>query len=158
MTAETTVTLPPSPPRWLILAVNKVISRLLRSPFHRVLSKSTLVLSFRAVKTGKIFTFPVGYYDLQGKTLYVIPLHRWWTNLRGNVPVTIWLKGRKVQGVADASQGDEKIAQTLQRLIAESANLIRLCKIPHNDQGQLDPDRLSQVGHSLPLVRIQLDQ
>ncbi len=158
MTSDTTVTLPPSPPKFLILVLNKLISRLLRSPLHRMLSKSTLVLSFRGAKSGKQFTFPVGYYDLQGNTLFVIPLHRWWTNLRGHVPVTIWLKGRKYQAIASASQGDEKTAQALQRLIGESANLIRLYKITSNDQGQLDPDRLGQVAHALPLVRIQLDQ
>ena len=157
MTSDNTVTLPPSPPNFIILALNKMISRILRSPLHGVLSKSTLVLSFRGAKSGKQFTFPVGYYDLQGKNLFVIPLHRWWTNLRGNVPVTIWLKGRKYQGVADASQGDERTVQELQRLIGASANLIRLYKIPHNAQGQLDHDRLSQVAHALPLVRIRLD-
>ncbi len=142
MTQDTTVTLPPSPPKSVISVLNTLIGGLLRSPLHGVLSKSTLVLSFRGAKTGKLFTFPVGYYGLQGNTLFVIPLHRWWTNLRGNVPVTIWLKGRKVQGTADASQGDEQTVQELQRLIGESANLIRLYKIPYNDQGQLEPDRL----------------
>ncbi len=103
-----------------------------------------------------MYTFPVGYYDLQGSTLFVIPLHRWWKNLRGNVPVTVWLKGRKYQGTADATQGDEKTVKELQRLIENSSNLIRLYKIPRNDLGQLDSQRTHDVAQSLPLVRIWL--
>lgn len=158
MTTDTAVTVPPSPPKFLILALNWLISILLRSPFHGALSRSTMVISFRGAKTGKQFTFPVGYYDLQGNRLFVIPLHGWWTNLRGNAPVTVWLKGRKYQGAADASRGDEQTVQELERLVEESANLIRLYKIPRNDQGRLEPDRLRQVAHALPLVRIRLDR
>ncbi len=154
MTSDTTVALPPSPPKFVITILNAIISILLRSPLHGALSKSTLVLSFKGVKSGKMYTFPVGYYDLQENTLFVIPLHGWWKNLRGNVPVVVWLKGRKYQGVANATQGDDKTVQELERLIAGSPNLIRLYKIPLHDQAQLDVARLRQVAQALPLVHI----
>src|SRR5262245_53647511 len=104
MTVERPIELPPSPPKWLITTLNALIAGLLRSPLHGLLSKSTLILSFKGRATGKIYTFPVGYYRHSGDSLIVIPLHRWWKNLCGDVPVTIWLKGRKYAGVADASQ------------------------------------------------------
>lgn len=154
MTSTTTVALPPSPPAFVIKLLNAVISVLLRSPLHGVLSTSTLVLSFKGIKSGKRYMFPVGYYDLQKNSLFLIPLHGWWKNLRGNVPVTIWLKGNKYHGVANATQGDEQTVQELERLIAVSASLIRLYKIPRDDQAQAEPDRLRQVAQALPLVQI----
>lgn len=156
MTTDTSVSLPPSPPKFVITVLNGLISMLLRSPLHGVLSKSSIVLSFKGYRSGKLYAFPVGYYDLQGNTLSVIPLHGWWKNLRGNVPVTVWLKGRKYQGSADATKGDEKTVNELRRLIENSANLIRLYKIQQNDLGQLDSQRTYQVAESLPLVRIRL--
>jgi hypothetical protein len=156
MTTDPSVSLPPSPPRSVIKILNALISMLLRSPLHGILSKSTIVLSFRGRKSGKLYTFPVGYYELQGNSLLVIPLHGWWKNLRGQMPVTVWLKGHKYQGVADAAQGDEKTVQELIRLIKDAPNLIRLYKIPRNALGQLDPQRTRQVAQALPLVRILL--
>lgn len=69
--------------------------------------------------------------------------------------MAIWLKGRKYQGVANASHGDEKTVQELERLVAGSSNLIRLYKIPLNDQGQLEHERLRQVAQVLPLAHIR---
>jgi hypothetical protein len=156
MTPDATVSLPPPPPKFVTAALNQLIGALLRSPLHGLLSASSLVLAFRGAKTGKVYQFPVGYYGRQGATLYLIPLHGWWTNLRGNAPVTVWLKGISYPGVAEASRGDEPTAQALSELIRAAPNLIRLYKIPKDAQGQLEPERLSQVAHALPLVRIQL--
>src|SRR6184192_3137638 len=93
--------------------INPLIALLLRSPLHGVLSKSTILLTFKGRKSGKIYNLPVGYYDLQGDSLVVIPLHRWWKNLQDNAPVTVWLKGRKYIGVANATQGDEVTVNAL---------------------------------------------
>ncbi len=157
MTTETVVSLPPSPPKFVIKTLNASISMLLRSPLHGVLSKSSILLSFQGSKSGKVYTFPVGYYELHGNTFFIIPLHRWWRNLRGNAPVTVWLKGHKYQGIASATQGDAETVRELQRLIEDSPNLIRLYKIARDERGQLDARRTRQVAQSLPLVRVRLN-
>ena len=87
----------------------------------------------------------------------LIPLHRWWKNLRGNVPVTIWLKGGKYEGIADASSGDDETVSDLQRLIQASSNLTRIYKIQRDEHGQLDAERTRQVASVLSLVRIRLN-
>ena len=146
----------PSPPKFVATVINPLIAALLRSPLHGVLSSSSIVLSFKGRKSGKVYTLPVGYYDLRGDSLVIIPLHRWWKNLQGNVPVTVWLKGRKYTGIANATQGDEATIRDLQQLITNSANLIRVYKIPKDSGGQPDAKMTRHIAQSLALVRIRL--
>jgi hypothetical protein len=138
--------------------INPLIALLLRSPLHGALSKSAILLTFKGRKSGKVYNLPVGYYDLQGDSLVVIPLHRWWKNLQNNAPVTVWLKGRKYTGVANATQGDEASAKVLQQIITSSANLIRVHKVERDANGQPDANSASTIAHSLVLVRIRLNR
>jgi hypothetical protein len=156
MTSNTPVSLPPPPPKQMIAILNALIGGLLRSPLHGLLSNSTLVLSFSGRKSGKVYTFPVGYYDLKDESVIVIPLHDWWKNLRDGVPVTVWLKGRQYAGRAEAFYKHEATVKELDRLIRDSANLKRVFKIPLDGEGQPDPNRVRQVAEFLALIRIQL--
>jgi hypothetical protein len=150
--------LPPSPPKWINAILNALISAILRSPLHGILSGMCILLTFKGSKSGTIYTFPVGYYDLREESLVIIPLHRWWVNLRGSIPVTVWLKGKKYEGIADASYGDSDTISEMQRLIEGSSNLMRMYKIQRDSNGQLDPARTYQIAQSLPLVRIRLSR
>jgi hypothetical protein len=156
MTTQPSVTERKFMPNSITAPLNAVIGGLLRSPLHGLLSSSTLVLSFRGRKTGKQYTFPVGYYAHEGDNVAVIPLHPWWKNLQGNVPVTIWLKGRQYAGTADATQGDDATVNALEKLIHDSANLIRVYHIERGADGQPDPEQVRQVAQALALVRIRL--
>ena len=156
MTIDPMIAERPAASPFVANVINPVIAALLRSPLHGALSSSTIVLSFKGRKSGKVYTLPVGYYELQSDSLVVIPLHRWWKNLQGNVPVTVWLKGRKYSGVANAMQGDEATVDALQQIIANSANLMRVYKIQHDANGQPDTNAIRHVAQSLALVRIRL--
>jgi hypothetical protein len=159
MPTETTEIAPyasPSPPKFVNAMLNALISALLRSPLHRLLSNRCIVLSFKGRKSGKTYTFPVGYYEQQGDACLVVPLHIWWKNLRGHVPVTVWLKGRKYQGTADAFRGDEATVQEIQRLFQTSPDLRRVYKLPLDAQGLVDSERALQIARTLPLVRLRL--
>ena len=136
--------------------INPLIAALLRSPLHGVLSKQAIILTFKGRKSGKVYSLPVGYYDLQADSLAVIPLHRWWKNLQGNVPVTVWLKGRKYSGIANATQGDAATVAALQQIIAQSVNQMRVHHIEHDANGQPDKDAIRRVAEALVLVRIRL--
>jgi hypothetical protein len=156
MTLDSPVETQASPPQAVIKVLNALIAALLRSPFHGLLSGSSIVLSFKGRKSGTLYTFPVGYYQPEGDTLTVIPLHRWWKNLRGNVPVTVWYKGQKYSGMANAFQGDESTINDLQRLIEGSSNLMRIYKIQRSADGHPNSERARQVASVLALVRIRL--
>ena len=101
-------------------------------------------------------TFPVGYFFHEGDIVEITPLHNWWKNLCGNVAVTVWLKGRKYQAIADASHGDEMTVKEVQRLIQASPALIRVCRVERDATGQPQPESVHQVAQSLVLIHLRL--
>jgi len=158
MTKDTTIFTRPTPSKFVTEVPNALISLLLRSPLHGIVSKSCVLLSFRGRKSGNMYTFPVGYWKHEGDTVEVIPLHNWWQNLRGNVPVTVWLKGRRYSATADAFHGDETTVNELQDLVQASSALIRVCRVERDAQGQPKPESLHQIARSLVLIRLRLTE
>jgi hypothetical protein len=49
---------------------NRPMSWILRSPLHRVLSKSTLLITLSGRKSGKLYTLPVNYVR-EGDILWI---------------------------------------------------------------------------------------
>lgn len=77
-----------------------VVVLVLRSPVHVLLSRHLLLLTVTGRKSGKRYTFPVGYV-LDGDRLRVVsrPDHGWWRNLAGEAPVDVLLRGKKRRGI-----------------------------------------------------------
>ncbi len=92
-----------SPARACCMPSTTIVSLILRSPLHRMLSDTLLLLTFTGRRTGKTYTIPVGY-TREGGTLTLFTDHAWWRNLRGDggVPVTVRLAGHPVAGRAEA--------------------------------------------------------
>lgn len=88
-------------------AVNKTIKYLLRSPFHGILSKNMLLISFTGRKSGKTFTTPVSY-SREGDLLYIFTHATWWKNLDPNIPITLHLQGKDVLGLPEPVAEDKK--------------------------------------------------
>ena len=62
---------------------NDFMSWVLRSPFHGMLSDGMMIMTVTGRKTGKKFTFPVGYYPEDGCLWVITSRDRtWWKNLR----------------------------------------------------------------------------
>src|SRR3954447_9985275 len=77
-------------PRVLHL-VNPIVAALLRSPFHRILSRGVLLLTFTGRRSGRRISTPVNY-TREGDMLTVFSTRSWWKNLRG-ATVAVVLEG-----------------------------------------------------------------
>lgn len=147
---------PPSPSKVLIQAFNLVFVSLLRSPLHGLLDNSFILLSFKGRKSGREYTFPVGYIR-NGDLLQIISPRGWWQNLRaGNVPVTILLKGEQRRGIAEAWKGNERVADEFQHFVKKSPSLIRMYHIEQDASGQPKPESIRQAATHIALIHIQL--
>ena len=82
---------------------NVFVIALLRSPLHRMLSGSLLLISYRGRRSGRRFTIPVMYAECEG-TLAILVGHparkTWWRNLRGGAEVEVRLRGDRLCGQA----------------------------------------------------------
>jgi F420H(2)-dependent quinone reductase len=96
--------------------VNPVVRAVLRSPAHRLLSGHLALLTVTGRRSGRAFTFPVGYHrDGERVTIGVDWPERklWWRNLADAAPVEIWLAGVRHAGTGRA-RGDEHTGVTVE--------------------------------------------
>ncbi|HET7272906.1 MAG TPA: nitroreductase family deazaflavin-dependent oxidoreductase [Rubrobacter sp.] len=136
---------------------NPMVSWLLRSPLHHLMSSSTMLISFVGRKSGRTYTTPVNYVWDDHTLLAVSPRNRlWWRNLRGSAPVTVRVRGQTLKGVGQVFEGEEAVK--------EGGFLTVLRKVPayrrywdveldENDQPE-DPHDLFQVAQDNALIRI----
>lgn len=97
--------------RWQKL-YNPMVSWLLRSPLHGLISSSTMLISYTGRESGRTYTTPVNYV-WDGDTLLVVsPRDRiWWRNLRVESPVTVCVAGRDLRGVGRAFEGEDAVRE-----------------------------------------------
>ena len=95
--------------------VNPVTRTVLRSPAHGLLSKNLALITVTGRRSGREFTFPVGYRH-QGDRVEIVvgrPERKvWWRNLREGGAVGLRLAGEELSGWAQA-RGDERSGVTV---------------------------------------------
>ena len=96
--------------------LNPVMSRLLRSPLHSLVSDSIMLLTFTGSKTGEEFTTPVGYWVRDGY-LIVTTHSPWWRNLKGGQPVSMQVQGQHREGIATPHPDPEDVARYIKAFI-----------------------------------------
>jgi nitroimidazol reductase NimA-like FMN-containing flavoprotein (pyridoxamine 5'-phosphate oxidase superfamily) len=135
--------------------VNPLVRLLLRSPLHRLLSRSLVILSYQGRKTGRWHSLPC-MYARHGQHLYIIPGHPdrklWWRNLRQPTPVRLRLQGRDLNGTATASSDPEAVAAGLRRYLARYPKTARPLGV------QLETNGAVTAGRSLVVVTVHLDR
>jgi hypothetical protein len=90
---------------------------ILRSPLHRLLSDSLMLLTFTGRKTGKRYTIPVGYTrEVDTLTFFG---YSWWKNLRGGRPVVVHLQGRERTGLAEVIEDRAAVLDAAEHHVAK---------------------------------------
>src|SRR6266702_1884895 len=145
----------PIAPLWMFKIMNPVMKALLRSPLHRLLDGTLVLLTYTGHKAGKQYTIPIGYFVWEEGELLSFSSARWWTNLRSKPPVTLLLKGRHVQAVPTVIEKREAVIDTLEVFIKglgpRSAWRL-LIGLP----GEPRRDDLRNVPRGIALVQFQL--
>jgi deazaflavin-dependent oxidoreductase (nitroreductase family) len=97
---------------------NFFVIALLRSPLHRLLSSSLLLISFRGRRSGRRFTIPVMYAERDGMlTVFVGHPERktWWRNVRNGAEVDVRLRGERLRGQATVADDASPARAYLER-------------------------------------------
>lgn len=84
---------------------NSFVRAVLRSPAHRLLSDSLVLVTYTGRRSGRSFTIPVMYAE-DGDDLLVYVGHSvekvWWRNLRRAASVGVRVRGRELAGTGAA--------------------------------------------------------
>jgi hypothetical protein len=96
--------------------VNPLLGMALRSPLHRLFSDRLALITVTGRRSGREFTFPVGYRQDGDRVTVTVgwpERKRWWRNLRNGGPVRLRLRGVECSGHARA-RGDERTGVTVE--------------------------------------------
>ncbi len=99
---------------------NRLLSLLLRSPFHRLFSKSMDLVRFTGRRTGRMITTPTQYAD-RGEDLVILvgrpDRKAWWRNFESDHDVDVLRRGKWTKMTARAVVGRDEPA-TIEPLLA----------------------------------------
>ena len=136
--------------------VNAMMKMALRSPAHGLVSNAVLLITFTGRKSGKAYTTPVSYSQA-GDRVTIFTHAAWWKNLGGGAPVTLRLRGRDRQGLAEAVATDKQaiaagLAEHLRRVPSDA----RYYKVTVDEDGVPNPADVEKAAQTVVMIRVQL--
>jgi hypothetical protein len=102
---------------------NPFVRAVLGSPLHPLLSRGLALITVTGNRTGRRYTFPVGYRREGNRVTVNVgwpERKRWWRNLRDGGRVEMRIRGQRYQGDAWA-RGDEHAGVTVEVQLDASA-------------------------------------
>jgi hypothetical protein len=136
---------------------NPFVIWLLRSPFHDLIDKNTVLITFTGRKSGKKYTFPISYVR-DGDTLMMISRkeHNWWKNFRGGIQVTLFLQGRILKARGEVITDTETVANKLLLYLRQFPGYQRLMHMKLAADGQPeDPKAFQQFTESMVIIQMK---
>jgi deazaflavin-dependent oxidoreductase (nitroreductase family) len=136
---------------------NGLVSWLLRSPLHGLVSKSILLIEVKGRKSGKTISVPVNYIR-DGDTLWVTSQRprQWWRNLNGGADVKIRLAGRDLKGTGRAITDLAEVGDGLLSYFRLAPRYAKYFGVKLDAAGQPDAQDCAKAAQERILVRIDL--
>ncbi len=143
-----TPTIPPS--------VNRMMKFILRSPMHGMVSKTILLITFTGRKSGKTYTTPVDYSQ-DGDQVTVFTHATWWKNLGSEAPVTLRIRGREYQGLAEPVAEDKQaVAAGLIEHLRKVPSDGKYYGVTFDEQGNPRAEEAEKAAQTAVMIRIRL--
>lgn len=136
--------------------VNKTMKIFLRSPLHGMISKSILLVTFNGRKSGKTYTTPVSYSQQNG-LVHIFSHAAWWKNLKKDAKVTLRIRGRDIQGLAEpVTEDKEAIASRLASHLRKVPSDSRYFDVSFDDQGNPRSEEVKKAVQTAVMICVQL--
>jgi hypothetical protein len=135
---------------------NDFMTWVLRSPFHGILSKGMMLITVSGHKTGKKYTFPVGYYQ-EGEYLWVITSRdrSWWRNLQCGAEVGLLLKHRFVSAFAEPELEEKAVEARIPEYLSHVPQASKPMGI-RMENGKPNAEDIARTAKERLFVRLKL--
>ena len=107
-----------------------------------------MVLTFKGFRSGRAYSFPVGYAE-EPDGLLTFTRFSWWRNLREERPLSLRLRGREVQGTAVAVRDLAMVAECFAYYLKRNPHDGRYSGVRVGRDGRKDPGTLARAADSL---------
>jgi deazaflavin-dependent oxidoreductase (nitroreductase family) len=136
--------------------VNQAMKLVLRSPVHGMVSKTILLITFTGRKSGKAYTTPVSYSQHDSQA-YIFTHAVWWKNLHSGTPVTLRLRGREFQGLAEPVAEDKQaIAAGLTAHLRKVPSDATFCGVTFDDHKAPRGEEVENAVQTVVMIRVRL--
>lgn len=130
---------------------------MLRSPLHRIVSRSIMLITFTGRKSGKSYTTPISYLR-DGDMVTAFTGANWSRNLIDGAPVTLNIKNKEYQGQADVVADDKRaVAESLQNFLRTVRSDARFYQVKFDDDGEPNWDDVQRAAQRCVMLQIKLD-
>lgn len=130
---------------------------MLRSPLHRIVSRSIMLITFTGRKSGKSYTTPISYLR-DDDMVTAFTGANWSRNLIDGAPVTLNIKNKEYQGQADVVADDKRaVAESLQNFLRTVRSDARFYQVKFDDDGEPNWDDVQRAAQRCVMLQIKLD-
>ncbi len=136
--------------------VNKTMKFVLRSPLHGVVDKTILLITFTGRKSGKTYTTPVSYSQADGQVI-IFTHADWWKNLRNGATVTLRIRGREFQGLAEPIVEDKRaIVAGLSVHLQKVPSDAKYYGVTLDDHGTPSAEEVEKAAQTVVMIPVRL--
>jgi hypothetical protein len=138
---------------------NPLLTAILRSPLHPLLSGNMLVITYTGRKSGTMYRAPVNYMR-DGHRLLTTSYRKrtWWRNLRGGAPVSLRLQGRDVQASGQALEDETAVAEALLVYLKPQPKMAKHFKVGLDADGQPNCNDAARAAQERVVIQFQLNE
>lgn len=140
---------------------NSLMSRILRSPLHFLVSKSIMLLEYTGRRSGRAFQVPVNYWQLAGPEGEKFGTtskrgRTWWRNLRGGARVRVHVGGKTYPAQALVVEDESGVAAGLERILQAAPWVGRYLNIRLTPDGAPETEDLARAAQELVFVETEI--
>ena len=136
--------------------LNKTMKFVLLSPMHGIVSNYLTLITFTGRKSGKAYTTPVSYSQ-ENDQVYIFTHANWWKNLCNGALVTLRLRGRNIQGLADSVTEDKQtVATALTAHLRRSPFDARFYDVTIDEHGNPIQEDVDKAVQTVAMINVQL--
>jgi deazaflavin-dependent oxidoreductase (nitroreductase family) len=137
---------------------NKIVKAILESPFHKLMSDSTLVIEYKGRKSGKRLSTPVNYTLENGTVRITSQKDRvWWRNLKDNPEVKLRLRGKQLRGNAAVFENPLDAANHFAAFLKAAPRMARYFKVAVLEDGSFDPEDLALAAKNMVVIVVSIE-
>jgi len=142
--------------------LNPVISAMLRSRLHWLLSSGLMLITVTGRKTGRRYTIPVGYHQVDDALVVMVgeaPTKAWWRNYRGGAPIEAQLRGKILRGWGELLlPGSEEFQRRADASFRRSRIIPWLFGVDYDRRTGLTAAQAQELGRHAAIVRITMEE
>jgi len=142
----------------LSMRINPVVSAILRSRLHWLLSRGLMLITVTGRKTGRVYTIPVGYHEMDDAIVILAkePQRKmWWRNYLEAGPIGLRLRGRELQGTAEVvPPASAEFRRRAEASLRRAPFMGRVLGVDFDRRTGLTDAQVKQLAAQIAMVRV----